>query len=555
MQNTMEIGPKTSRKRKHSSTTQSSSLNTPFSGVLTRQKSQKFFSSRNRSGKSRQFSSARHPSVESRPKNMAHIDGGDDTGGRGGSVKDLRLRRVFSKPERVGDLVDERFDSRVDVGNPKFSILKKCNSSFTAVESTLSKEFDEFAVDLVVDGDDLVGGNPNLRIDLVEKCDSRVSDDVNPNLSDDLMKGEAVVEKCVVMNEEIVQTTPPEAVSLGPKSDEESRSCVSRSLDKQISPSKDRSSSVKEMTLTKCSRRKIFKVPNSFAYKRLLPYLMDMAKDEPCTLIDNPSVKIEIDVPKSPEKSLAIVEACGPQVVSTVENNEVLSDLKASSPADGSLSNLVSNESEIADDPKHDVSPDNLVAAFYIPETSNEIAKEDASFDFAIDDMEFKREGSLGTPVSSDAPVGGMTKGILKRNPWGCRGICSCLNCTSFRLNAEKAFEFSRNQLLEAEEVAQNLMKELSSVKCMLKKSVTGVTEVGAITLNQVEEACRRASDVEDTARARLSQMHEDLFVHSRTKALQRPRVNFSGNILECDVKELTNQTDDVRVGISPDLS
>ena len=61
-------------------------------------------------------------------------------------------------------------------------------------------------------------------------------------------------------------------------------------------------------------------------------------------------------------------------------------------------------------------------------------------------------------------------KGILKRSTRGCRGICNCLNCSSFRLHAERAFEFSRNQLQDAEEVASDLMKELSYLRGVLEK-------------------------------------------------------------------------------------
>lgn len=60
--------------------------------------------------------------------------------------------------------------------------------------------------------------------------------------------------------------------------------------------------------------------------------------------------------------------------------------------------------------------------------------------------------------------------GILKRNPRGCRGLCPCLNCASFRLNAERAFEFSRNQMKDAEELALDLMKEMSHLQSLLQK-------------------------------------------------------------------------------------
>ena len=71
--------------------------------------------------------------------------------------------------------------------------------------------------------------------------------------------------------------------------------------------------------------------------------------------------------------------------------------------------------------------------------------------------------------------VVGFKKGILKRNPRGCRGVCACLNCVSFQFHAEKAFEFPNNQLLDAEEVDHNLMKELSHLRNMLESSANSV--------------------------------------------------------------------------------
>lgn len=80
----------------------------------------------------------------------------------------------------------------------------------------------------------------------------------------------------------------------------------------------------------------------------------------------------------------------------------------------------------------------------------------------------------------------GSIKGILKRNPRGCRGLCNCLNCASFRLQAERAFEFSRNQMLDAEEVALGLLDGLAEIRDMLEKSAVGFNDLGDIQINQV---------------------------------------------------------------------
>lgn len=91
------------------------------------------------------------------------------------------------------------------------------------------------------------------------------------------------------------------------------------------------------------------------------------------------------------------------------------------------------------------------------------------------------------------APTGnhsaGHSKGILKRNPRGCRGLCTCLNCASFRLHAERGFEFSRNQMQDTEEVTLDLIKELSCLRGMLEKAAHGVDNHLIVHVNQVSTA------------------------------------------------------------------
>ncbi|XP_040379777.1 uncharacterized protein LOC102712593 isoform X2 [Oryza brachyantha] len=62
-------------------------------------------------------------------------------------------------------------------------------------------------------------------------------------------------------------------------------------------------------------------------------------------------------------------------------------------------------------------------------------------------------------------------KGILKRNTRGCKGICMCLDCSTFRLRADRAFEFSRKQMQEADDIIDNLLKEVSSLRNLMEKS------------------------------------------------------------------------------------
>lgn len=89
-------------------------------------------------------------------------------------------------------------------------------------------------------------------------------------------------------------------------------------------------------------------------------------------------------------------------------------------------------------------------------------------------------------PVPSGFPAAGLKKGILKRNPRGCRGLCTCLSCASFRLHAERAFEFSRNQMEDAKEVALDLIKELSHLRAILEKPANSTNDHFIVHVNQV---------------------------------------------------------------------
>lgn len=106
----------------------------------------------------------------------------------------------------------------------------------------------------------------------------------------------------------------------------------------------------------------------------------------------------------------------------------------------------------------------------------------------SIEKVGFKRN-PFQDKESSDAfacPNNRPAKGILKRNPLGCRGLCNCLNCASFRLHADRAFEFSRNQMHNAEEVASELMEELANLRNLLEKSITKNNDSVGIQLNPV---------------------------------------------------------------------
>ncbi|XP_075504857.1 uncharacterized protein LOC142542230 [Primulina tabacum] len=134
---------------------------------------------------------------------------------------------------------------------------------------------------------------------------------------------------------------------------------------------------------------------------------------------------------------------------------------------------------------------------------SEQVAKQTKCSDLGLEVYNDNREsiehvqlnqGTLEVDVCNTffSTIAGPPKGILKKNPRGCRGPCNCLNCASFHLHAEGAFEFSKNQMHEAEEVALELMKEVAKLRHLLKKSITNEngSEIVPLNLIQVEQAC-----------------------------------------------------------------
>jgi hypothetical protein len=64
-----------------------------------------------------------------------------------------------------------------------------------------------------------------------------------------------------------------------------------------------------------------------------------------------------------------------------------------------------------------------------------------------------------------------MTGEIKRDNTGGCKGICMCLDCVLFRTHAERSFEFSKQQLNEAEEIIRSLVTEICSLRYIVEKS------------------------------------------------------------------------------------
>ncbi|CAL0306323.1 unnamed protein product [Lupinus luteus] len=378
----------------------------------------------------------------------------------------------------------------------------------------------------------------------------------------------------------------PSVPSKGSKN--ESGSCVEEN--RNVSESKPL------LAINPCSREKLLKHAGSFSYKRMLPFILSTMKDNPCvSVIDNyPRLQKCLD-----QTHILAASASDLQVIPISGSNDCTGN-SGTQQESGLHAHGLNNDSSnpISQIPESQSSHDSCKMIqlqdeqVVLNRSCNLESSPDRSISFhkidspimplglTVNEVITREKGTISPiPVSTvypevkgnssvlisyngdktpeapeycqslsqhkvldqiRVPAAGTKKGILKRNPRGCRGICTCLNCVSFRLRAERSFEFSRNQFLDAEEVALDLIKELSDLRNMLERSSVSVDGNPIVCTSQVEEACQKAFATEQLAKDRLSQMNDDLNIHCRVKSLQRPRVKFTDNVEEKVIQPFT---------------
>ncbi|KAH9318100.1 hypothetical protein KI387_019869, partial [Taxus chinensis] len=148
------------------------------------------------------------------------------------------------------------------------------------------------------------------------------------------------------------------------------------------------------------------------------------------------------------------------------------------------------------------------------------------SADFTL----FATHGELPSPLHTPASV--PSKGILKVSPRSCKGVCLCPDCASFRLQAERASEFSERQLRETEALAVALMNELANVRNVMDKFLItnpkGARILYSIPHSQLKDASKSALRAEETARSQLVQMTRNCNLHCKILRMQQRKVKFA---------------------------
>ncbi|KAG7578440.1 hypothetical protein ISN45_Aa03g026240 [Arabidopsis thaliana x Arabidopsis arenosa] len=349
---------------------------------------------------------------------------------------------------------------------------------------------------------------------------------------------------------QLPETTKPVSQSVDRVFDKDSAGSISGNT----SPLKRVNASVPNKRAAS-SKRKLFKTPGSVNYRRMLPYLRDIQEDNPCVsqTVDHQKNTEEVtqevvtsnvtresdtcsnenEEPLPCERASIYPELSDSDkeqetqikhVISDTENN-LGSEIPLSSPLVGSRSS-----SEVASSALHKTFVGNLVGegnmnGAEITEAKTSAEKLDANTSDATAEL-IDPSVLLATPPSISP-----SKGILKRSMRGCRGICSCLNCSLFRLNAERAFEFSRNQLQDTEVMVLDLVGEISHLRDMLEKYKS--EDHSESYKSQAGEAAKRACEAAELAKSRLHQMNDDYQVHCRIPNEQRARVKFAHYVHE----------------------
>ncbi|KAK6161647.1 hypothetical protein DH2020_005028 [Rehmannia glutinosa] len=384
---------------------------------------------------------------------------------------------------------------------------------------------------------------------------------------------------------------------------------------RQSPNSKCGTNSVNRTVLNPCSRLRLFKNPRSLSYRRLLPFLMDISKNNSCAprITQNSMPQVDLKEDLHPVSAATAEQHYVNKIITEEKQHtedqtqNLLSSMVPLPSSDGSPPDTQNNpDSPMPQSSSTSYSSNaepSLVTSETLPEpcmlidteempqsqcnhinselglngeenssllsasstTNNDIlskpsisvepgsvGKQEICLSMGLE-LHDNNGGSiekvsLNQIEVSDAlvtPTNGPFKGILKRNRRGCRGLCNCLNCASFRLHADRAFEFSRNQMHDAEEVASDLMKELANLRSLLEKSVITDNDLAAIQLNPVliKQACNKAVETENLAKERLSQLNYDLNVHCRIPTLLQPKVTFANYIEERAIPVLDPST------------
>ncbi|CAN8258339.1 unnamed protein product [Cochlearia groenlandica] len=408
-----------------------------------------------------------------------------------------------------------------------------------------------------------VGQNPP---DIVLSCDKEIAEDP---------KEEVVVSELMTAKCQLPETTKPISQSADRVFDKYSagNSYGNTSPLKKVIASSPNKKPV-------CSRRKLFRTPGSLNYRRMLPYIRrdiqggNYGAPETANHLNhqekieekNPSLVLvsenngtqemvtssaakEADTCSDKDKETLPCESVSisPERFDTEKEQEtqvkhVIPDteknLETPTNALGSASVGSGSSSEFALSVLTNRFVENLSGEEEIMNGSEETEARNIQEQVEANSSDLTAELLDPSVILATPPSVSPSKGILKRSIRGCRGICSCLKCSSFRLNSERAFEFSKNQLQDTEVMVLDLVGEIYRLRDMLE--IYDSADHNESYKTQAGEASKRAYEAGELAKSRIQQMNDDLQVHCRIPSEQRARVKFAHYVHEKTILEST---------------
>lgn len=113
--------------------------------------------------------------------------------------------------------------------------------------------------------------------------------------------------------------------------------------------------------------------------------------------------------------------------------------------------------------------------------------------------------------VQREISLSPSIKGILKSPGISCPTACKCDICFSVQVRSDKASEFSQRQMRDIEALAQNLLKDLKTMRIIAEENVNlESTPLSKFTVEEINQATANALEAEERTKRWINMMSRD---------------------------------------------
>lgn len=124
--------------------------------------------------------------------------------------------------------------------------------------------------------------------------------------------------------------------------------------------------------------------------------------------------------------------------------------------------------------------------------------------------------------VQREISLSPSIKGILKSPGISCPTACKCDICFSVQVRSDKASEFSQRQMRDIEALAQNLLKDLKTMRIIAEENVNlESTPLSKFTVEEINQATANALEAEERTKRWINMMSRDC--NRFCKIMKRP--------------------------------